>query len=124
MEPQRVDPITGALTFLKAWTEDMSNPEKAFEENRATATNTELHGGTITIDTCLPSDTRIYETGIMRSKIEGEWVIVEQYPDPEAAKIGHSKWVNILTEYPDYPLKDIDMWSLDELKSSLKDKED
>jgi hypothetical protein len=94
----------------------MADPQKAFEENRATATNTELHDGTVTIDTCLPSDTHIYETGVIRSKIGCKWVIVEQYPDAEAAKVGHSKWVNILTEYPDYPLKDVDLWGLDELK--------
>lgn len=112
MEPQRVDPITGVVKFLTALAGDMVDPQRAFEENRATATNTRLHDGTVVIDTCLPSDTNLYETAIRRSEIEGKWVIVEQYPDAVTARIGHSKWVNILTEYPDYPLKDIDLWSI------------
>ena len=116
MEPKRVDPFTGVLQFVSALAKDAADPQAAFEKNRATATNTELHNGKVEVDTCLPSDTQIYETGVRRTEIEGEWVIVEQYPDAKAAKVGHSKWVNILTEYPDYPLKDIDLWSIDELK--------
>ena len=103
MEPQRVDPFTGVFRFLG--TLATGNP---FPNEKIT---TKLPN--ITVDTSLPEDTQIWETGI---KIEGKWLIVEQYPDKEAAQIGHKKWVGLLTEYPDFPLKDIDMWSLNKLK--------
>ena len=120
MEPKRVDPITGVLQFMSALRESILDSEKAFQENRATATTTKLHNDTVIIDTCYPLDTRIYETGIKREKMEGKWVIVEQYENKAMAEKGHQKWVNILTEYPDYPLKDIDMWNLDKLKGKTK----
>lgn len=112
MKPKRVDPLTGMLNFLCSQAKSLSDPQGAFERNRATATKTEL--GDITIDTCCPSDTNTYETGIQRMSIEGKWIIVEQYEDKEQAELGHKKWVNIMEEYPDYPLKDIDTWSLDD----------
>ncbi len=46
--------------------------------------------------------------------IEGKWVIVEQYEGREHAEKGHDKWVKMMTEDPDFPLKDIDQWSLGE----------
>jgi hypothetical protein len=104
MEPVRVNPFIGTLDFFGA----MARGEHSSD------VHTTNIGDTV-IDTCLPPDTRIYETGIHR-KIEGKWLIVEQYPDGDTAKAGHKKWVKIITEYPDFPLKDIDNWGLDELK--------
>ena len=103
MDPQRVDLFTGAMNFLKT----MGEPP----DEQVT---TEI--GNITVDTSLPKDTNFWETGIERLGIEGKWVIVEQYPDKNAAEAGHKKWVELMTEYPDYPLKDIDLWSLESYK--------
>jgi len=103
MEPKRVSPMEGALNFLGAMAEGTLPPKERF--------NTEV-GCRIVVDTCLPGDTRIWETGIER---DGEpWVIVEQYPDKDAAVKGHNHWVKLMTEEPDFPLKDIDMWSLND----------
>ena len=101
MEPIRVQPITGVLRFLSS---GMQGPFEQWTE--------ELPD--ITVDTSIPADTHIWETGINRERIEGKWVIVEQYPDREAAKVGHSKWAELMKEYPDFPLRDIDSWSLEE----------
>ena len=101
MEPIRVEPITGLLQFLSS---GMQGPLEHWTEKLPD----------IVVDTCLPSDTNIWETGIERRKIEGEWVIVEQYPDEEAAKVGHLKWIKTMEEYPDFLLKDIDSWSLNQ----------
>jgi len=104
MKPKRVDPITGLLNFTKALA--LGNP---YLEKQIT---TNLKD--IVVDTSLPKDTNIWETGIKRLKVEGKWVIVEQYPSEDAAKIGHAKWVELLTENPNTSLKDIDQWSLGE----------
>ena len=103
MKPIRVDPFTGALNFLSILASGNSGPLGQI--------TTELEG--ITVDTSLPQDTGKWETGINRLKVEGKWVIVEQYTDKKEAEQGHKNWVNLMTEYPDYPLKDIDLWSLD-----------
>lgn len=106
MKPQRVEPLTGFFNFLGC---GMAGP---LEQK-----TTKLHDDTIVVDSSLPPDTNIWETGIKRRNIEGKWVIVEQYEDKECAEKGHDKWVKLMTEYPDFPLKDIDMWSLDSLKT-------
>ncbi len=108
MKPVKVSPLEGALNFLETLASGNPYPDKE------TVTKTKLHENTVTVDTCLPKDTGVWETGIKRTKVEGKWVIVEQYPDETAAQMGHKKWVEQLTEFPDYPLKDIDMWSLEE----------
>jgi len=74
---------------------------------------TKLQGNTIIIDTSLPKDTNIWETGIKRTNFDdGEWVIIEQYEDENEAQRGHDKWVGLMKSTPDMPLKDIDSWSL------------
>lgn len=105
MKPVRVSPMEGVLNFLAT---GLTGPLEQITNK--------LHNDTVIIDTCLPTDTHIWETGIERINIEGKWIIVEQYEDKKKAEIGHGKWVNLLTEYPDYPLKDIDSWSLDSLR--------
>lgn len=106
MEPKRVHPLEGVFAFIST-----------IGEQPVLTANTELDG--IVVDTCLPADTKIYETGIRRDKIEGIWVIVEQYENEDKAKEGHERWVKLMTEYPDYPLKDIDNWGLDEWREEL-----
>lgn len=103
MKPIRTDPLTGALNFLGTLASGNVGPLEQI--------TTELEN--ITVDTSLPTDTGKWETGIKRLKVEGKWVIVEQYADKEEAGKGHKKWADLMTEYPDYPLKDIDLWSLD-----------
>ena len=110
MKPIKVSPLEGVLRFVQVLASGNPYPDEK------TVTNTKLHEDTVIIDTCLPPDTNTWETGIMRTKIEGEWVIVEQYPDEETAQKGHENWVKQLTEFPDYPLKAIDMWSLEDFK--------
>ena len=104
MKAVRKDPITGLLTYLSALAQS-SLEGTPFSSGQIT---TEV--GNITIDTCLPRDTNIWETGIERPDIEGKWVIVEQYPDEEAAQQGHEKWTKLMTKLPNYPLRDIDQW--------------
>jgi len=103
METQKVSPLVGLLDFLATFAS--GNP---FSDKQITN-----EVGNITVDTCLPKDTRIWETGINRPDIEGKWVIVEQYEDEDTAKVGHEKWVKLMTDDPNHSLKDIDMWSLD-----------
>lgn len=105
MKPKRVDPLTGLMDFLGTFESGDIYPSEQITD--------ELENS-ITVDTCLATDTGIWETGIERKNLEGKWIIVEQYEDEESARIGHLKWVNLMKEMPDYPLKDIDMWSLDE----------
>ncbi len=95
MKPIKVSPLEGLFNFAQTFATGNPYPDKG------TVTNTKLHKDTVIIDTCLPKDTDIWETGIRRTKIEGIWVIVEQYPDEESAKKGHENWVKQLTEFPD-----------------------
>lgn len=112
MEPVRTDPISGVLNFLQDLASGSAGPSDQITDK--------LDSG-IVVDSCLPSDTHIWETGIERPDIEGKWVIVEQYPDKEHAIAGQAKWVKLMSEYPDFPLKDIDTWCLDELKDAADD---
>ena len=112
MEPQRVEPLVGALNFFSVLPSMLmgQTPELLGRDTI----------GDITIDTCVAMDTDIPETGIERLNIEGKWIIVEQYKNKEEAIKGHDKWVKLMTEYPDFPLKDIDMWSLSNLGKGVE----
>lgn len=111
MDPKKeVHPIMGVLKMISALAEGRQPISIGREE---------LPNGTI-ISTILAGDTQIHETGILRPSIEGKWVIIEQYPDEWMATVGHKKWIGIMTEFPDFPLKDIDMWNI----NSLEIKED
>ena len=105
-------PLVGALSFLDAQLMSLTNPGAEFERRQA-AINDEV--GDITIDTCIPSDTGVWETGIIRESIESKWVIVSQYEEEEEAILGHNGWLRQVTEDPTCELKDIDMWNLDTL---------
>lgn len=100
MEPKRVSAFTGLLNFL-------SNPIGPLKMLPESKTPTD-----IIVNTALPGDTQIWETGVRKPNTE--WIIVEQYEDEEHANAGHHKWVKLLTEYPDFPVKDINLWSLPE----------
>ena len=101
MEPVRVNPIEGVLNFFSTLS-DFDNGREMFTDKI----------GDTTVDTNCTPDTGLWETGIERLSIEGNWVIVEQYEDRDHAVAGHKKWVGLMTEYPDFPLKDIDSWGL------------
>lgn len=60
--------------------------------------NTVINGAKI--DTCLVTDSLCpYETAIYHPAYSKEsWIIVESYDTKEKAKIGHNKWVKLLTE--------------------------
>ena len=104
METKRVNPLEGVGNFLGALANGGWGPLEQITD----------HVGDIVVDSSLPPDTMLWETGVKRPKIEGKWVIVEQYEDKPHAEEGHKKWVELMKEYPDFPLKDIDQWSLDQ----------
>jgi hypothetical protein len=99
MKPIKVNPIEGMASFLATMVLDNPYPDQQITDKI----------DNIIVDTSLPKDTMIFETGINR---DGKWVIVEQYHDDIEAITGHDKWVSIMREYPDYPLKDIDQWGI------------
>jgi hypothetical protein len=107
MDPVQFDnPFEGLAAFVKS---GFQGPLDELPEEK-------LNADTISVSTTLPSDTRVWETGILRTTIEKHFVIVENYPDKQAAIIGQAKWVKMLTEMPDLPIKDIDIWNLGKLK--------
>lgn len=55
----------------------------------------------IIVDTCHPTDTNRWETGI---KQNGEWYVAEDYDSMKEAEEGHKKWVRVMTENPSYDL--------------------
>ena len=72
---------------------------------RATAKTDEWDG--ITVDTCIPADTHVWETGVNRTKIEGKWIIVSQYENENEADKGHKSWVALLKKNPKAKITDI-----------------
>ena len=55
--------------------------------------------GGLIVDTCLVTDSgKKYETGVIHPKYnKGDWVIVELYDTKKEAKLGHKKWVKLMT---------------------------
>jgi hypothetical protein len=76
--------------------------------DRSEAMNYYVNG--CTIDTVIAFDTGKWETGIKHDG--GSWVIVEQYENKALADIGHTKWVKLMTDNPNTPLKDINLWNI------------
>lgn len=109
MEGKRItstNPIEGTLSFLGSL---------ATGTNRRGSMTDKV--GDITVDTTCPTDTNIWETGIIRDSVEGKWIIVSQYEDEEEATKGHKGWLQLMTDEPNCELKDIDMWGLGDLES-------
>ena len=102
-----VNPLMGALGAFEM-TKDQALGKDV--SGRKTALTDKV--GDITIDTCIPSDTGIWETGIKRESVEGAWVIVSQYESDKEAEKGHKQWVKLMKEEPECELKDINMWNL------------
>ena len=102
-----INPIMGALSTLEMIKDRALGVDTS---GRETAMHDEI--GDITIDTCLPSNTGVWETGIKRESVEGEWVIVSQYESKGEAREGHGQWVKLMKEKPTAKLKDIDNWNL------------
>ena len=71
--------------------------DSALEESRENALTFEK--GKLIVDTCYTIDTEYWETGITDEKYESgnDWVIVEEYENEKEAKIGHKKWVKLMT---------------------------
>ncbi len=110
MKPQRFDnPFEGLGSFLGALALGYTGPLEQITDKL----------DNITIDTSFPPDTNLWETGIERALLEGIWVIVEQYPDKEHAVEGHKKWVKLMSEYPDFPIKDINQWNFEAFGKEL-----
>lgn len=104
-----VNPLIGALGALEMLKDQALGKDVS---GRPTAMTDEI--GDITVDTCVPSDTGVWETGIKRVSIEGKWIIVSQYETEEEAREGHKGWVELMKKDPVCELKDIDMWNLEE----------
>lgn len=102
-----IHPLVGALSFMESLKDSMLGKDVS---GRATSLTDEL--GDITIDTCLPSNTGVWETGIKRDSIEGKWIIVSQYESDEEATREHKKWVELMKQEPTCDLKDINNWNL------------
>jgi len=102
-------PIVGALGAFEMLKDSALGKDVS---NRPTALTDKV--GDITIDTCAPADTDVWETGIKRESVEGKWVIVSQYETAEQARRGHKGWLKLVTDDPACELKDIDMWNLNE----------
>jgi len=66
------------------------------------------------VDTCRCADTGLWETGILRPKDTGRWVVVEQYETKQEAEQGHNKWVRLMREDPERELIDIELCFLEE----------
>jgi len=101
-----VHPLIGALGVLEV----MKDIALGKDIGRNTAMTDKI--GDITVDTCVPSDTEIWETGILRKSVESKWVIVSQYESDGEAKKGHKQWVDLMKGEPNCELKDIDNWNL------------
>lgn len=102
-----VPPIIGALSAFEMMKDAALGKDVS---GRATALTDEWDD--ITVDTCIPTDTGVWETGIERKSIEGKWVIVSQYENTEEAQVGHNKWVELLKKNPKSKLTDINNWNL------------
>lgn len=102
-----VHPLEGALSFLGTLEDAFSGKDTS---GRDTAMTDKVED--ITIDTCIPKDTGIWETGILRESIEGKWIIVGQYKSDKEAKKGHKQWVEYMKEEPACELEDINLWNI------------
>ena len=112
-----VNPLEGALSALSFMKDQALGMDTSGRDRGAM--REELDG--IVIDTCIPSDTNVWETGINRESVEGKWVIVSQYESDEEAEKGHKQWVELMKEEPGCELKDIDNWNLGELDVESKE---
>jgi len=78
-----------------------SMADGSLAKRRSEAMADEVNGQII--DTCDTADNG-FETGIARN---GSWIIVEEYPNAEAAAKGHARWVTAIKETPTMDLPDI-----------------
>ena len=61
-----------------------------------------------TVDTVEGFDTSVWETGIQDVRYNyGSWIIVSQYPDREAAELGHAAWADEMENGPPSSLEDV-----------------
>ena len=102
---KQIDPLVGMIGTLEMMKEAAVTGEKSW---RREALQTDLV--THTIDTCPMLDTGIWETGVKPRGLA--WIIVEQYDDSDAARIGHARWVTVLTQNPNLELEDIHVWTI------------
>ena len=99
-----ISPIVGMFGTLETLKDSALNA--GVGSWRADALSTTLP--TYEVDTCVPLDTRTWETGIKPN--DKGWVIVEQYEDETEARKGHARWVSKLTTNPKLRLRGIHIW--------------
>jgi len=106
---KKINPLEGVLDTLFYLTDIIATGEKELPSRRDAMT-WEINDQVI--DTVCPTNTKTWETGIKRN---GEWIIVEQYPDRSTAIAGHSSWIDKITSTPDMELEDCDVWGINDL---------
>jgi len=74
------------------------------QERREDIFRDELDNGII-VDTCCPTDTARWETGIRQND---EWYIAEDYDSRSEAEEGHRKWVEAMLKNPNLDLTALD----------------
>lgn len=102
---KKISPMEGAISTLMLMRDNiLGGPSDWDRKDRFRET---FENGII-VSTIMAQDTRAWETAITK---DGDgWTVVEQYPDREAAKTGHDKWVADMKADPDKELTDIDVW--------------
>ena len=81
----------------------------------------------IIVDTCSVTDSDLpYETGISDARYNnGKWIIVEMYSTKKEAKIGHRKWVELITsKCPPAKLQDVSTTASSKLIDVVKGTKD
>ena len=99
---KKISTLQGVMSTLDA----MAHPE-SLEKVRKDVFRDELPGGCV-VDTCVGFDTGIWETGI--APTGDSYTITEQYPNRDAAKTGHDKWVQSMKDNPTQELTDVNVW--------------
>ncbi len=106
---KRVNPIEGLMGLMSAQKDAILGGPDAVPGRDDVFRHEEPDG--FIVDTCAAFDTHEWETGIY-STPSSNYTVVEQYPDREAAKIGHAKWVQSMTDDPEQELTDLNLWGL------------
>jgi hypothetical protein len=101
-----INPIKGALLTIQAQADLILGKPREWRNDFFRLETEEF-----IVDTCVPFDTNMWETGISQDN-EASWTIVEQYKDKEEAEIGHAKWCELLKADPQKELEDINLWDL------------
>lgn len=105
---KKISPMEGAISTLMLMRDSILSPN-TFKNQDKFREEWDNH----IVSTILARDTEAWETAIQQDG--AAWVVVEQYPDREAAQTGHDKWVASMKADPKQELKDLDLWGINDL---------